>query len=158
MAASVFYILETTRKINSQLKAYPCVFIRYSSLHKGYRCLYPSTEGVHISRHVVFNENFFPYANLFVKENHLHIPIEMVLLLTLDTRCETPKKKKSTKQALEVEHNQPTNQVNVSSKTWSTTTTHVPLIIQLKSKLFLKTHPHKENNLVMKETYSRAIG
>lgn len=101
---------------------------------------------------------FFFLMLIFVKENHLHIPIEMVLLLTLDTRCETPKKKKSTKQALEVEHNQPTNQVNVSSKTWSTTTTHVPLIIQLKSKLFLKTHPHKENNLVMKETYSRAIG
>lgn len=107
LVANVFYILETTRKINSQLKTYPCVFIRYSLLHKGYRCLYPSTEGVHISRHVVFNEIFFPYANLFVKENHLHIPIEMVSLLTLDTWCETRKTNQQNKLWKENTTNQP---------------------------------------------------
>ena len=29
------------------------------------------------SRHVIFNEIFLPYANSFVKGNHLKIPIEM---------------------------------------------------------------------------------
>ncbi|GAU44375.1 hypothetical protein TSUD_243070 [Trifolium subterraneum] len=36
--------------------------IRYSPLHKGYRCLDPHTHRVYISRHVVFNENHFPYS------------------------------------------------------------------------------------------------
>ena len=44
-------------------KSLPCVFIGYSQFHKGYRCLYPSTGRVYISRHVVFNENHYPYAN-----------------------------------------------------------------------------------------------
>lgn len=41
----------------------PCVFIGYSSLHKGYKCLDPSTNKVYISRHVVFHETIFPFAH-----------------------------------------------------------------------------------------------
>lgn len=44
-------------------KSLPCVFIGYSQFHKGYRCLYPPIGRVYISRHVVFNENHYPYAN-----------------------------------------------------------------------------------------------
>lgn len=39
----------------------PCVFIGYSDRHKGYRCLYPPTWRVYISRHVVFDESMFPF-------------------------------------------------------------------------------------------------
>lgn len=157
LAASVFYISETTRKINFQLKTYPCVFIGYRSLHKGYICLYPSTKRVHISHHVVFNENCFRYANPFVKENHLQIPIEIVSIIVNFGCMVWDSKNKSTKKSLG-RRTQPTNQVDVSSKTWSAATTHVLLIMQLKSKLFRKIHPHKENNLVMKETYPPTIG
>ena len=52
-------------------KTSPCVFIGYSSLHKGYRCLHPSTKRVYISHHVIFNENCFPYDNSLVKKSHL---------------------------------------------------------------------------------------
>jgi len=37
-----------------------CIFIGYSSNYRGYRCLDPSTKKVHISRHVVFDEDTFP--------------------------------------------------------------------------------------------------
>jgi hypothetical protein len=41
-----------------------CVFIGYSSRHKGVKCLDPSTGRVYISRDVVFDENLFPFASL----------------------------------------------------------------------------------------------
>ncbi|KAL5818483.1 hypothetical protein ACOSQ4_022325 [Xanthoceras sorbifolium] len=40
-----------------------CVFIGYSIVHKGYRCLHVSGK-VYISRHVVFNELDFPYKDI----------------------------------------------------------------------------------------------
>ena len=40
-------------------KTYPCVFIGYNPIHKGYRCLEPKTRWVYISWHVVFDEHIF---------------------------------------------------------------------------------------------------
>jgi hypothetical protein len=41
---------------------YRCVFLRYSYEHKGYRCLYLTTNHMVVSRHAVFGESFFPFA------------------------------------------------------------------------------------------------
>ncbi|KAJ3698372.1 hypothetical protein LUZ61_002077 [Rhynchospora tenuis] len=45
-----------------QPRAELCVFMGYSSLHKGYRCLHIPSDKVYISRHVTFNEQLFPFA------------------------------------------------------------------------------------------------
>ena len=39
-----------------------CVFLGYSSSHKGYRCLSIATGKLYISHDVIFNENTFPYS------------------------------------------------------------------------------------------------
>lgn len=48
-------------------KSLPCVFVGYNEKYKGYRCLYPPTGKVFISRHVLFEEKSFPYSDLYSK-------------------------------------------------------------------------------------------
>lgn len=45
------------------LKTYPCIFIGYSPIHKGFKCYHPPSRKVFISRHLVFNETNFPYVD-----------------------------------------------------------------------------------------------
>jgi hypothetical protein len=39
-----------------------CIFLRYSTDHKGYRCLNLTNNNIIISRHVVFDEADFPVS------------------------------------------------------------------------------------------------
>lgn len=43
-------------------KSLPCIFIGYSPLHQGFRCLDRRTQRVYISCHVIFDESNFPFA------------------------------------------------------------------------------------------------
>lgn len=55
-----------------------CVFLGYNEKYKGYRCLYPPTGRVYISRHVVFDENVYPFSSTYQD----HHPQQMTPLLT----------------------------------------------------------------------------
>jgi hypothetical protein len=39
-----------------------CIFLGYSTDHKGYRCLDLTTNNIVISRHIVFDEADFPFS------------------------------------------------------------------------------------------------
>lgn len=42
-------------------RSLPCVFLGYPAGYKGFRCLHLPTNPVFISRHVVFDDNSFPF-------------------------------------------------------------------------------------------------
>ena len=46
-------------KMNFRSKS--CIFLGYSIGHRGYKCLDASTGKIYVSRHVVFDENHFPF-------------------------------------------------------------------------------------------------
>jgi hypothetical protein len=56
----VAFIYNNKHKLEFRSK--PCVFIGYSSHHKGYKCLDLETGRVYISRDVIFDEAVFPFS------------------------------------------------------------------------------------------------
>jgi hypothetical protein len=60
-----------------------CVFLGYSSLHKGYKCLHVPSNRVYISRDVIFDESVFPFVNM-PNSHNLPPMSESSLLLVAD--------------------------------------------------------------------------
>ncbi|PKU78985.1 Retrovirus-related Pol polyprotein from transposon TNT 1-94 [Dendrobium catenatum] len=54
-----------------------CIFLGYSSNHKGYRCLQIATNRIYISRHVVFCEHIFPFSSSDVPKTTDSVPSYM---------------------------------------------------------------------------------
>ncbi|XP_020704869.2 uncharacterized protein LOC110115833 [Dendrobium catenatum] len=89
-----------------------CIFLGYSSNHKGYRCFNPTTSKIHISRHVVFHENNFlsqPSHSTTQSPQHspTHTPLTLIPISTLS-------------------HNLPTTTSNSKSSNTSNTTSSPP--------------------------------
>jgi hypothetical protein len=55
--------LRPYNKHKLEFRSKPCVFLGYSSIHKGYKCLDMETDHVYISRDVIFDEAVFPFSN-----------------------------------------------------------------------------------------------
>jgi hypothetical protein len=53
------FISVSTHTLDTSHKPRQCVFIGYSSLHKGYKCLDMDTGLVYLSRDVIFDEGIF---------------------------------------------------------------------------------------------------
>jgi len=62
------------------------IFLRYNEKYKGYRCFYPPTGRVYISRHVLFAEEFFPFADTYTdQQNASSTPLFAAWLKGLST-------------------------------------------------------------------------
>nr|KYP59043.1 Retrovirus-related Pol polyprotein from transposon TNT 1-94 [Cajanus cajan] len=101
-------------------KSHQCLFLGYSNQHKGYKCLSP-TGKCYISRHVKFNESFFPYKhspNPFLSSSILDIytshpsPPLTVLIPTVDNNSHENCNIASTTNATIVVPNDDANTIN----------------------------------------------
>ncbi|KAM1714220.1 hypothetical protein ACFX12_024856 [Malus domestica] len=59
-----FPLLKPYNSSKLQPKAMKCVFLGYASKYKGYICYAVTNHKFYISRHVMFNEQEFPYRSL----------------------------------------------------------------------------------------------
>jgi hypothetical protein len=71
-----------------QFRSKHCVFLRYNTMHKGYKCLDVSSGRVYVSRDVTFDENIFPFSHLhsmlvlvFVLKFHAFIQLCLILFM-----------------------------------------------------------------------------
>ena len=62
--SSCFPYLRPYNTHKLQYRSLECAFLGHSSHHKGYLCLDIHSGRVYISRHVIFNEDSFPFKNL----------------------------------------------------------------------------------------------
>jgi hypothetical protein len=62
-----------------QFRSKQCVFLGYSDLHKGYKCLDVSSGPICISRDVIFDEEVFPFSKLHPNAG-AHLRSEIKLL------------------------------------------------------------------------------
>ncbi|KAK8921769.1 hypothetical protein KSP39_PZI020770 [Platanthera zijinensis] len=74
---SCFPLLPPTGRTKLMSPSIHCIFIGYSSTHKGYRCLHFPTGRIYISRHVTFDESSFPLL-----QPHSTLPPSRSLLVT----------------------------------------------------------------------------
>jgi histone deacetylase 1/2 len=56
--------LRPYNKRKLEFRSKQCMFLGYSSLHKGYKCLHIPTNRVYISRDVDFDETVFPFSHV----------------------------------------------------------------------------------------------
>ncbi|KAL8167122.1 hypothetical protein V2J09_008621, partial [Rumex salicifolius] len=61
----------------------PCIFIGYSTKHKGYLCFHVASSHTYIARHVVFDESYFPFLDHNSQESAATITISPLPLQTL---------------------------------------------------------------------------
>lgn len=64
-----------------------CVFLGYNAAYKGYRCLYPPTGRVYISRNVIFDECMYPFIKAF---KHLFLQYPTALLQAWQSATKPP--------------------------------------------------------------------
>jgi histone deacetylase 1/2 len=76
-----------TKKL--QFRSLRCVFLGYSNLHKGFKCLDPKTGCVYVSHDVIFDETVYPFSSftkmleLAYTQNLIFSPISSKILLLI---------------------------------------------------------------------------
>lgn len=63
LGSQCFHFLGAYRENKLEPKSLLCVFLGYSTKHKGYKCLYPPTSRLYILRHVIFDESVLPCSS-----------------------------------------------------------------------------------------------
>lgn len=64
---SCYPTLRSYSKTKFDPRSLQCVFLGYNDKYKGHKCIYPPTEKVYISKHVLFEETRFPFLDVYIQ-------------------------------------------------------------------------------------------
>ena len=93
--ASFFPCIRPYQNHKFEFHSIKCVNLGYSEVHKGYKCLSPHGR-IYITRHIVFNENEFPFATGFLNTRQpeqfvtMNTPHSWFTLPTVSPYSESP--------------------------------------------------------------------
>ncbi|KAK1432520.1 hypothetical protein QVD17_09417 [Tagetes erecta] len=157
----VFPYLRDYAKHKLEPRSLPCIFIGYSSSHKGFRCLDPATNRVFISRHARFNESLFPF-----KDSHVSMDLHQLLVTTF---CEDTPTSTSSHNPIKISSpifDPPTPKspstfcplcIAPTNQTPPTTPTHDPLHTQSNTESEQPDSTTESNSTVEPESTSSSI-
>jgi hypothetical protein len=88
-----FSLLRPFNQHKLRSRSESCVFMGYSALHKGYKCLHIPTQRLYISRHVRFNEQNFSFAQITPQSANsslVHVPTPLTIISPAPIQPQTP--------------------------------------------------------------------
>ncbi|KAJ3701350.1 hypothetical protein LUZ61_005055 [Rhynchospora tenuis] len=122
LGCECFPLLRPYNQHKLQPRSESCVFMGYSALHKGYKCLHIPSQRTYISRHVKFNETVFPFSKIVPANSTKTAPTTTapLTIIPIPVTPQTPPPHKPTPTAAI-----PSTQSTVMP---SSTNTHIPII------------------------------
>ena len=136
-----------------------CIFLGYSSHHKGYKCLHIPTGRIYISRDVVFDEFTFPFANKTLSPTSLQpntsniVPLSITVPLTSLQVANTSSTSYLTSQTNNTNRSCSDHaRISDASPTSSSSNHTAPPSVQSSVSAPLRTHPMvtRSQNLITK--------
>ncbi|KAM2192742.1 hypothetical protein ACFX1Q_028395 [Malus domestica] len=85
-----FPLLKPYNSTKLQAKTTKCVFLGYATKYKGYLCYHVSTKKVFVSRHVIFDEQHFPYTDLLTASSNTVSTAHRVVYPSHSFNCHAP--------------------------------------------------------------------
>jgi Reverse transcriptase (RNA-dependent DNA polymerase) len=83
LGCACFPLLRPYNNNKLQPRSEKCIFMGYSTIHKGYLCLKPEDDKIIVSRHVTFVEHDLPftYAHQTTQQDHVSVPSTTTIIV-----------------------------------------------------------------------------
>jgi Reverse transcriptase (RNA-dependent DNA polymerase) len=136
----------------------PCVFLGYSNMYKGYKCLNLNTNKIYISRHVIFDEYSFPFTKTStpVTSSLTPHPSSLVVIPPYHPPQQTSSSDNSDSLSSPITPSPPLRTLPASTSVPSPPVSNTPLLVYTRRTSSLSQKPSSTASLHPMQTRSKA--